>query len=153
MHQVSSKCPLQQAVPAGCSPGQQRSPVPHLHPLISSCRRDDWKKGGGCLSVLSTHPPTTVAVGLGCCFPKCRQPRGWQEEIHTGPHAYDGWTEGLAHGPFSAPTPTSNTSFSNQPCFGAQLASGKVLPCLQSTQWLPTPPDLIPCTPRWCSPP
>lgn len=83
--------------------------------------------------MLSTHPPSTMAVGLGCYFPKCRQPQGWQEEIHTGPRAYDGWTEGLARGAFSAPTPTSNTSFSNQPCFGAQLASGQVLPCLQST--------------------
>lgn len=128
----------------------RKGPLYHLHPLVGSCCRDEWKKWGGCLSVLGTHLPTTLVVALGCCSPKRHQPQGWQEDTSTGRCVYDGqrdWLMGIL-----APTPTSNTSFSNQPCSGARLAAGKVPPCHQSIQWVPTPPDLIPCAPHWCSP-
>lgn len=151
VHQVSSKFSLPQAILAPDSKGPLCPVCTHLSVLVAGLNGKRVVSAFQCSA--PTHPLTTMVVALGCCSPKHHQPQQWQEEIPTGMCAYDGWTEGLAHGGFPSRSPISNTSFSNQPCFGARLAAGKVHPCLQSTEWVPTPLDLIPCTPHWCSPP
>lgn len=127
---VSSKCLLPETIPAGCGLGQQRSPVAPSAPAVVAgmsgkrmggvflCSAPTHHRGCGSWVLLSQTPPALV----------------WQEEIHTGAHAHDGWTDGPAHGAFPAQTPTSSTSFSSQPCFGFRLVAWKVLSCLQSTQ-------------------
>lgn len=71
------------------------------------CSAPTHHRGCGSWVLLSQTPPALV----------------WQEEIHTGAHAHDGWTDGPAHGAFPAQTPTSSTSFSSQPCFGFCLVA------------------------------